>query len=81
MTSNDAYLIDHELALQNRDINVNDVNILEIEQKFTHGHIFYPYLKSTKKSEKLHLFDEFELYLRTLKFKCLDSYYNPSVYH
>lgn len=76
MTSNDAYLIDHELALQNRDININDVNILEIEQKFTHDHIFYSYLKSTKKSEKLHLFDEFELYLRTLKINCLEPYYS-----
>ena len=69
MTKSDAYLIDHELAFRESEIRIPDINQFEIESKFTQNHIFYKYLCRTKKSEKVHLFEEFQEYLRVLNIK------------
>ncbi len=67
--------IDHEMALKQDDISVN-INNLNIDEKFTKYHLFYPPLKKAWKKTKIQYFDDFSEYLRILNLNRLESYYN-----
>ncbi len=74
MGPKEAILIDHEFALQSRDIVDIDINTLQIEDRFTKYHIAYPYLKKARGSNKQHLFNDFCGYLRLLNINRLTPY-------
>jgi len=71
----EAILIDHELALGQRDINNIDLNALQLEDIFTKYHLFYPFLKRLRKDRKLETFNEFTEHLRRLRINKLNPYF------
>lgn len=73
LSKTEAWLIDHERAL---DIKINTIlnfgkNIWE--EKFTNYHIFHSYLKDSQKIVKEHYFNEFQEILRTLNLNKLNT--------
>jgi hypothetical protein len=71
----DAYLIDHELTLSDSDIvNINLIT-LQLEDKFTKYHLFYPYLKNARWQNKQNFFNEFSFYLNSLNINKLTPYF------
>ena len=74
LAPNDAYLIDHELAFRSRDIvNVN-IDVLQLEGKFTKEHLFYSYLKKAQFKTKQNYFNEFSEYINRLNISVLNQY-------
>jgi hypothetical protein len=71
-----AYLIDHELAFQIQDIVNADIKTLQIEDRFTRYHLFYPYLKKVQSKTKQNYFNVFSEYLNYLNINVLTPYYN-----
>ncbi len=78
VSSQDAFLIDHELALSKKDIDV-DIQAILLEDKFTKYHLFYPYLEKTSRNYRQSLFDEFAFYLNSLNLNILSTYFNQLV--
>lgn len=72
----EAILIDHELALQSKDIVNIDINTWQIEDSFTRYHLAYPYLKKLRGANKQQLFNDFSEYLRLLNIRRLTPYFN-----
>jgi len=79
LSATDAYLIDHELTLSVPDIVNINLNTLQLEDKFTKYHLFYPYLKNARWKNKQNFFNEFELYLNGLNIKKLTPYFRQLV--
>lgn len=79
LSKNDAFLIDHELALGETDITVINFNTLQLEDKFTKYHLFFSFLKNTKAKTRSNFFDEFSLYLYDLSINKLTSYFDQLV--
>lgn len=78
-SAKDAFLIDHELALNNQDIVDINLNSLQLEDKFTKYHLFYPYLKQIMVLDKKNFFNDFTEYLRILNLNKLTPYFNQLV--
>jgi hypothetical protein len=76
LSPHDAILIDHEFALGNQDIENIDLNTLQLEDKFTKYHLFYPYLKRAMKKDKQNFFNDFTEYLRMLNINRLNPYFD-----
>jgi len=68
-----AYLIDHELTLSVNIKTISDFqnNIWNYNNK---KHIFYPFLKHSRKEDKQTFFEDFKYYLGIVNFNILDSY-------
>jgi len=75
----DAFLIDHELTFSITDIVNINLNTLQLEDKFTKYHLFYPYLKKAKWKNKQSFFDEFTFYLNSLNINKLTPYFRQLV--
>ncbi len=75
MGSKSAFLIDHEYTLNINHITDIDWNDFSIENKFTHHHLLYTYLKRSKKNNKQYFFDEFQEYIKTMNINQLNSYF------
>lgn len=76
LTSKDAYLIDHELALRHQDIVNIDFKSLQLEDKFSKSHLFYPYLKRSLKKTRQSYFNDFTEYMNYLNINKLTPFYN-----
>lgn len=75
LSSNAAYLIDHELVFRNQDIVDIDLKTLQLEGRFTQNHLFYPYLKKAHFKSKQNYFNEFSEYMNYLNINILDPYF------
>jgi hypothetical protein len=74
--SNEAFLIDHELAFQIDEKSSDEVlNHWFIQDRFFRDHVFFDYLKHSNKADRQEYFDTFEEYLRTLNVNMLNSYF------
>jgi len=71
-----AFLIDHEFALKNQDITNIDLNVMQLEDKFTKYHLFYQFLHRSNKSVKNQYFNEFEEYMKFLNLSNLRAIFN-----
>lgn len=74
--SEEAYLIDHELAFQ-IDENSSDeiINRWFIRDRYFRDHVFFDYLKSSRMVDRKEYFNTFEEYLRTLNINKLNPYF------
>ena len=79
MRPKEAFLIDHELALQRKDIVDIEINTLKIEDSFTKYHLAYPYLKRLRGLNKQQVFNDFLEYLRLLNINRLTPYFDELV--
>jgi len=70
--SKDAYLIDHEFTLLHNHIIGIDFDTLQLDDKFTKNHIFFPYLKKTIFKNKQNFFKDFSFYLNNLNINSLN---------
>jgi hypothetical protein len=77
MSSKGVHLIDHEFALSTQDITGIDLNALQLEDKFTKYHLFFPFLKKARKPAKQNFFNDFTFYLENLSLRgfttCFDQ--------
>jgi hypothetical protein len=69
----EGYLIDHEMALEIEAGHFDFDQTLAMDNRYK-NHLFYNFLK-TQRGDKMHIFDEFELYLNSLNLKKYDSYF------
>ncbi|WP_439490577.1 HipA family kinase [Algoriphagus sp.] len=67
----DAFLIDHEYALEIDSSTISDIQNFILPGRFSSTHIAYPVLVSGSANQKQHYFEEFEIYLRSLNLKVL----------
>ena len=74
-----AYLIDHELALKSEDIVDIDLNTIQLEDRFTKYHLFYPFLKKAYKPTKQNYFNDFIYYLQSLSLIRFNPYFDQLV--
>lgn len=74
--SNEAFLIDHELAFQ-IDLRSSDevLNQWFLQDRFFKEHVFFDYLKHSHRAARQEYFDTFEEYLRTLNINMLNPYF------
>lgn len=63
LTNSEAYLIDHEYALDIDSDTIQAINDSNLPGKFSTTHIAYPFLKTGSTLEKSSYFEEFEIYL------------------
>lgn len=70
-----AFLIDHELGFEIDVKTLEDYLNGTWEEAFYRYHIFYNYLKKSRKSQKVGYFEEFHEYLRTLNINMLNNYF------
>lgn len=76
--SDEAFLIDHELAFQIDEKSTDEIiNRWFLQEKFFRNHLFYNYLKRSNRTTKNEYFTTFEDYLRMLNIntlnKCLEQ--------
>lgn len=69
----DAFLIDHEYALEINSSTISDIENYILPGRFSSTHIAYPVLVSGLANHKQHYFEEFEIYLRSLNLKDLSK--------
>lgn len=72
---NSAFLIDHELGFEMDNNTLNNYLNGQWEEHFYTSHIFYNYLKKSRKATKAEYFEEFREHLRTLNVNKLNSYF------
>jgi len=70
-----AILIDHELAFLEQDILDIDIKDLQLADKYTKHHLFFQYLKRTKRKTRQNFFNDFQQYLRMLNINMLNPYF------
>jgi len=75
ITPQTAFLIDHEFVLNKREISGINFNSFHIDDKFTRYHIFYNFLKNSRRKTKAEYFGEFSEYLRYANFNHLNPYF------
>lgn len=73
---NSAYLIDHELGFEIDNQTLAEYNNGIWHDNFYRFHIFYNYLKNSRKLTKISYFEEFREYLNYLNIKGLDPIFN-----
>lgn len=73
LSSEKAYLIDHELAFEIEKVIGIDFDHFSLDDKFSKYHLFYHYLKSSH--SKHLLFSDFEYYLEQLNVNRLVPYF------
>lgn len=78
LSDNSAFLIDHEYALQTKDISILDITKDDfiLEDKYSKKHIFHNYLMKHKKNEIDSYFNSFIENLRNCDINKLYSYNN-----
>lgn len=64
-----AFLIDHEYALEIDSLTISDIQNFILPGRFSSNHIAYPALVSGSPYQKQHYFEEFEIYLRSLNLR------------
>jgi hypothetical protein len=79
LSPDNAFLIDHERALSTNDIVNIYLETLQLEDRFTKYHLFYPYLKDARGKNKYNFFNDFNEYLRFLNLNKLTQYFNKLV--
>ncbi len=80
MTPDLAYLIDHEFALQEADIQLPKQGLHQIDDKFLRQHIFYPLLRKGSRQTKSEYFGEFFECLRLLNIHNLTPYFQQLIH-
>jgi hypothetical protein len=66
LTNSEAFLIDHEYALDIDSDTIQTINDSNLPGKFSTTHIAYPFLTTGSALEKSSYFQEFEIYLSSL---------------
>ena len=79
LSAKEAYLIDHECTLANRDIINIDIANLQLADRFTKYHLLFPYLKTSRGENKRNFFNDFSFYLNSLSINSLTQYFNQLV--
>lgn len=75
LSTKTAYLIDHELALTENEIMINNFNDLKLNNQSTIYHSFYPYLKRADRKSRMQFFGDFEYYITECRFNSLQPYF------
>lgn len=76
ISTESAYLIDHELAFNPKYIANIKINCFCIEDNFSKYHLFYSYLKKSTLKSKSRYFEEFEFCLNGLNINKLNEYFH-----
>ncbi len=76
LSSDDAFLIDHEHTFSSTDVTNINLENLQIDQRFTNTHLFYHFLKKSKPATKQNFFKDFTYYLENLNINMLNPYFN-----
>lgn len=76
-----AALIDHEVGFEINPNTINEFRNFQWEEKFYRYHIFYNYLKNSRKDRKSEYFNEFGEYLRLLNINNLNPYFSQLTHY
>lgn len=79
VNKNKAFLIDHELGFEIDDDTLNEFKIGDWNNSFFKYHLFYRYLKNSRKKSKNEYFETFGEHLKRLNINILNTYFSQLI--